>query len=101
METLAYQAEVFFSSPSGKRGSSVTFEVRLDPVVDEVRRFYMTVPGYSVFVTLSSHAERPGVFTGMTTVPWEAPSGTYPLNFYGVDADGNRGPVLHRTFTVT
>lgn len=101
METLAYQAEVLFSSPSGKRGSSVTVEVRLDPVVGEVRKFYLTVPGQGFFVTLAPLADRPGVFAGGTTIPWDAPSGTYPVGLYGVDADGNRGPVIHSTFTVT
>jgi hypothetical protein len=100
MEKLDYQAEVVFSSPEGKRGSTVSVEVRLDKVVGEVRKFQLTVPGQGFFVTLAPVADRPGVFAGSTLIPWEAPSGTYPLGLYGVDAEGNRGPALYASFKV-
>ena len=37
---------------------------------------------------------------GSTLVPWEAPSGTYPLGLYGVDAEGNRGPAVYASYKV-
>jgi hypothetical protein len=100
MEALAYQAEVVFTPTEGKRGSTVSVEVRLDKVVGEVRKFHLTVPGQGFFVTLNRLEDRPDVFAGSTLVPWEAPSGTYPIGLYGVDAEGNRGPAVYASYKV-
>lgn len=98
MPALSYRMEVRFSPEVARPGQAVDVEVRLSDVQGEVSSVYAVVPQGGIVETLRPQGE--GTYVVTSTVPWDAPPGTYSVYFYATDAQGNRGPDVWSQVTV-
>lgn len=98
MSAFSYRMQVRLSPETVYAGQAVDVEARLDDVQGEVLSVHGVVPQGGIFETLRPRGE--GVYGVTSTVPYEAPPGTYSVYFYAVDAQGNRGPEVWAQVTV-
>lgn len=89
--------DVEITPTAGPTGSPVRLTVRPTDAraVSAVRA---GVVGYGFEETLSRNG---AAWSAETIVPWEASPGEYLLDFYAVDASGNRLATARGSFTVT
>ncbi len=90
MAAPQYQMTVEFSPPAPRPGQQATVTVRLSAVQGEIRSVHLAVPEHDIYETLTPQPD--GSFRLTSTIPWEAPAGTYQVRFYARSPQGEKGP---------
>ena len=95
---LNYQAKLQLTPAQGKAGDSITLKAVFSSIEGAIAQVQAAESNYYVTARLLPQGEN--VYAATMSVPYGAPSGTYTVIVYGVDADGNKGPRATTTFTL-
>lgn len=97
---MAYDVKATFGNNVGKRGERASLKVEYSNLRDgfAVARSVVRIPEYGIYDVMKR--EEDGTFTWSYTIPYEAPVQTYVIDVYGIDAEGNKGPVTKVNFQV-
>lgn len=98
MGEFNYKLKVDVNPTSGKPGDIVAIRVVLADVTGQIKNVYLSVPQYGIWEVLKPSSQ--DTYSMSYTIPWNAPSGTYDVQIYATNPDGERGPSSSITFTV-
>lgn len=99
MSDLSYRMDVQFTPERPAPGEQVTIDVRVEEVEGEVASVHLSVPEGAIFETLE--AKEKGVYSLTRPVPYEAYPGSYEMRLYARDKEGNRGPDVTTSITIS
>jgi len=95
---LNYRIEGKLEPDVGKPGSRVLLKVKLSDVIGELKEVRVRVREWPAYQSVLSPVE--DYYRMEAEVPYIAPTGTYHVEIYGKDSEGNAGPILTLPFRI-
>jgi len=95
---LNYRIEGKLEPDSGRPGSRVVLKVKFSDLTGELKEVRARIREWPAYQTTLSLVE--DYYRLEVEIPYIAPTGTYHVEIYGKDSQGNFGPILTLPFRV-
>lgn len=95
---LNYKIEATVTPTQGTSGGMVKMNAALTEVEGEISAVYASVVNQGMQFRLMLQED--GTYAASTTIPWGAPSGSYTISVYAIDAERQKGPEKSLQFRV-
>lgn len=99
MAEFQYGTVVSFAPENGKRGDRVTATVKFENPSEAVKRAMVRISAYGIYEPLKLVSGNE--YAWSLVIPFEAPPGTYSIEFFGFNEEGTRGPIHQATYKLS